>query len=511
MKSLAARLMPRMPVFSLIISLIVSWLALPVFSGFPFVAFFLFAVCTSSLIYFVRKEKSWLDLVLYIGIVLLSLSTLIWSNDFIQFLNFVFIIFFASLLARPVREEHGVFTILFSPFSVFLNTLWVKNIFPYRFRIPVKYAPANYIKQYMPTLIVTALVMIITIPLLASANPFFNALVQNLVHAFNLEWLSKFLFADSVEIYFLRIVFFLALLFFIPRLLTLTLEGSESKPFKAWFAIDYLFPKIAMAGLLMIFFVTQMQLYFASAETLLNMGYTNSRLTNEVFAQVTIVAFIVFLLAYFDKSRKNWNTRLTYFLIIEAFFLIGVAFKSVFDYSSLFGFTQKRLWGYTTMTWLTGAFIAFIYHYYKKTPHLRFVKQILTYTLGILLLVNVLNFDNLIASYYKPTMFGKEDYVYLAGLSADAHNFKEVYEKALKEAEETHFLDSSKIDSLYMMIGKIDSLQYKYEKRKEYNAFNYAEYKEYQAIKDLDLEKLRQKIQQTQLKYTPKETIPTTE
>ncbi len=509
MKSLAARLMPRMPVFSLIISLIVSWLALPVLNGFPFVAFFIFAVATSSLIYFLRKDTSWLDFILYGGIVLLSLSTLIWANDVIQFLNFVFIIFFGSLLVSPILEEHGVFRILFSPFSVFMNTLLAKTIFPYSFRIPVKYDPSSYFKKYFPTALVTGLVILITIPLLSSANPFFNALVQNILHTLNFEWLSKLLFGETIEIYFLRLVLFAGLAFFIPRLLTLTLKRPESKIFKSWFTIDYLYPKIAMAGLLIIFFITQMQLYFASSETLLGMGYTNSRLTNEVFAQVTIVAFIVFLLAYFDKSRKAWNTRLTYFLVIEAFFLIGVAFKSVYDYSSLFGFTQKRLWGYTTMTWLSGALIAFVYHYYRKSAHLLFVKQIITYTLGILLLVNVLNFDYLIAAYYKPTMFGKEDYVYLAGLSADAHNYKEIYEKIYKEAEATHFQDVSKVSSLYMMIDKIEELKNKYERRNAYNSFNFAEYQEYLSVKNIRYENIRQRIEETQQKYTPQETIPT--
>lgn len=500
MKLLAEKLNSAIPVLALVISIVTAWLMVPPVSGPPMVAFFLFAVSISSLIYLVRKDKTWFDTMLYLGVLALAFFTIYRANGFMQFFDFVFIFFFGSLLVRPLLEEHGVFSIILSPLIVIANSFTSKNIFPYRFEIPVKKPEKNYFRELIPTLLVTLLILLITIPLLASANPFFNQLLQNTLKFFNLDWLTKFIFADRFEVYIFRFIFAVLFIYCIPRILTLSVEGIKSLPAKQFFSINYLYPKLAMAGLLIIFFITQLQLYFASNEALRSLGYTNSRLTNEVFFQVTIVAFIVFLLAYFDKSRAKWNTRLSYFLTIESYFLIAIAFKSVFDYSSQNGFTQKRLWGYTTMTWLAGVLVLFIYYYKNKTTHLRFVKQVVGYTLAIVLLVNVLSFDYLIYNVSKPTVAGQIDYAYMAELSPDAHHNKEMLEISMKEAEQTNFTDIAKTSVVYTVLGNIDYLKHKYKDRKEFNTFNIGEYQEYLDVKNIDTEAIRRNISPEQQK-----------
>lgn len=504
MRLFAEKLKSKIPVISLIISILVAWLVVPPVTGFPMVALFIFFVCVSSLVYLLKKQKTWFDTMLYAGILILSFFTIYRANEFLQFFDILFIIFFGSLLVRPLIEEHGLFTILLSPLLVIKKTLFIQSAFPYVFRVPKKFVNKNYVREYLPTIFITLLVMSITIPLLASANPFFNAHLQDILKFLNLEWLFKFLFADSFTVYIFRIFVLVLLIYWIPRILTVSVEGMTTQEKKQLFSINYLFPKAAMAGLLIIFFITQLQLYFASHETLRSLGYTNSRLTNEVFFQVTIVAFIVFLLAYFDKTRKKWNTRLTYFLTIEAFFLIGIAFKSVYDYSTLNGFTQKRLWGYTSMAWLTGTLITFVYYYKQQTSHLRFMKQIITYTLGIVLLVNILNFDYLISHVSKPTVAGAIDYSYLSGLSPDGRYYKETLTALMAESEKTNF-DYEKTYYVYYLLGNIDFLNYKYGTRKDINTFNITEYQEYLSVKDINTESLRQKIRDTQQKNTPKD------
>lgn len=501
MKLFAERLRSKIPVFSLIISVIVAWMIAPTGTGFPMVAFFIFFTGLSSLVYFVRNEKTWFDTMLYIGILLLSFFTIYRANENLQFLDFMFIFFFGSILIRPLMKEYGVFSIILSPLIVIKNAFTATNIFPYKFKMPEKYAKMNYIREYVPTIAVTAFILLITIPLLASANLFFNALLQNVLNFFNLNWLFKLLFADSLMAYILRFVALATLLYFIPRLLTVSVRGTENYTTKPWFSINYLIPKVAMAMLLIIFFITQIQLYFASPQTLQSMGYTNARLTNEVFAQVTLVAFIVFVLAYFDKSRKKWNTLLTYFLIIESCFLVGIAFKSVYDYSAIFGYTQKRLWGYTTMTWLTCALAAYTYHYRKQTPDLKFIKQIMTLTMGVLLIVNLANFDYIIYHYAKPSTVAT-NYGLFASLSPDARQYKEVLTKAMNKAEKAKFdsYDAKIIDPVYRITGKIEFLRSKYEKRKDINSFNFAEYQAYLDTKDIDVAAYRKKIRDTQQK-----------
>ncbi|HSX09344.1 MAG TPA: DUF4153 domain-containing protein [Candidatus Saccharimonadales bacterium] len=496
MKKFKEKLVTKIPALSVIISIIVAWMIAPT-ADFPIVAFFVFFVSLASVIYFVRKAVTRFDTTLYVGILLLSCFILYRANGALQFLDFVFIIFFGSLLIRPLMSEYGVFTIIMSPFIVIKNIITSKNIFPYSFGVAKKYAKANSVLRYVPTIAVTALVLLCTIPLLASANPFFNALLQNVLNFFNLTWLFQYLFTDPLIVYILRVFALAALLYVIPRTLSISVVGTEKYVAKSWLSINYLIPKIAMALVLIIFFITQIQLYFASAHTLQSLGYTNSRLTNEVFAQVTIVAFIVFLLAYLDKSREVWNQRLTYFLVIEAYFLVGIAFKSVNDYSSLYGLTQKRLWGYTTMTWLTCALAVFVYYYKKQTSDLSFVKQIMTLTMAVLLVVNILNFDYLIYHYSKPTTPKGVDYRYLAGLSPDAHQSKEVIIKAMEEAEKkasSNTYDSQNIDAVYKVIDEIGFLRYKYGAEKSANSFNFSEYQEYLDTKNINVDSYLKKI-----------------
>jgi hypothetical protein len=96
------------------------------------------------------------------------------------------------------------------------------------------------------------------------------------------------------------------------------------------------------------------------------------------------------------------------------------------------------------------------------------------------------------------------DYVYLAGLSPDAHYYKDALPKLLTEIEKSNTDNFAKTNPAYTILGNIDSLRYKYETKKAINAFNIAEYQEYLDTKDLDLENYRQRLSAHQQKITPK-------
>ena len=115
------------------------------------------------------------------------------------------------------------------------------------------------------------------------------------------------------------------------------------------------------------------------------MDYSNSMQTNEVFAQLSIVALVIFGLVYNDKSRKESAKISTYVLLIQAVFLTFVALKSVFDYSTTWGFTQKRLYGYAVILWILGLLISFTYKYVKEVSNTFFIKTSIIYSAFILL------------------------------------------------------------------------------------------------------------------------------
>ena len=98
MKLLRQSLIKQIPLFSLILSLVVAWMIIPITTGFPMVAFVIFFIGLSTLIVIVKKDKSWVDAALYLGILALSAFTLIRANEFLLFFDFIFIIFFIATL-----------------------------------------------------------------------------------------------------------------------------------------------------------------------------------------------------------------------------------------------------------------------------------------------------------------------------------------------------------------------------------------------------------------------------
>lgn len=480
----------NVPFFSFILSVIVAWLLIPLETGFPMVAFVIFFMGLSTLVYGIRKNRHWFDTILYLGILSLSCFLLIRANEATQFITFMFVFFFGSLLILPLSREHSLLTLILTPFTAVLESFTGKSQFNYSLSIFEKLQETKNLKPLLPTFGITFLFLGVTIPLLASANPIFKDLLESVLNLFNLSSLLNYFNEEQIFINILRFVLLIFLSYAIPRALTASIQGAEIQEDNFSLPINFLIPKIAMGLLLIIFFITQAQLYFATPEILQSLGYTNARLTNEVFFQVTLVAFIIFFLAYLDKERKTLNNRLTYFLIIEAFFLVGMAFKSVFDYTIVWGFSEKRLWGYATMTWLSGALILFLYYYIKQIPLYRFFQYIVTYTIVVLLGINVANFDYLISHFSQ----SQKDYQYLSTLSPDSQVYNETLEIIVIDIEKSDEKDYEKIEAAYKLIRKIDVLQQKYGNDIPINSFNFSEYREYMRVKDIDTETYYERV-----------------
>jgi hypothetical protein len=495
----------HLPVLSLILSAIVAWLIVPLTDGFPFVPFFLFFSILGSLVFLIRKDRSWFDVMLYLGILILSCFLLIRANEVILLIDLFFIIIFGSLLILPIARDHALMTLLLTPLSVIVNTLNGRNIFPYSWKKLDSIKRGDKMKQYLPTILVTLLFLGISTPLLASANPFFNTLIQNVLNFFNLTSFMRYFTAEELVLNVIRVFAFAVLAYGIPRVISLSSEGGRRRTVNLSLPVNYLIPKIAMGILLVLFFITQAQLYFATPDSLQSMGYTNSRLTNEVFFQVTLVAFIIFILTYLDTRRNSWNKKLTYILLLEAFFLIGIAFKSVIDYSFLWGLTQKRLWGYATMSWLTGAMVLFLYYYSKKIPILPFFRLIITLTVLVLVGINILNFDYLIAHYSQARTPSGTDYVYLARLSPDTHYYKETLTNLIDHVEKSSTLEHEKVNAAFKILRKIDSLKRKYSSNVPINSLNLAEYQEYLRVSDINTDSYRKKLFDREQKFDPPE------
>jgi hypothetical protein len=246
-------------------------------------------------------------------------------------------------------------------------------------------------------------------------------------------------------------------------------------------------PKLIVSAVLIVFFVTQIQFYLATEETLRAMNVSYSQHANEVFGQLTVVAGVVLVLMY-NSSRKNKNSRLLNWMLgIEGVFLTLMAYKSAFEYIAAYGLTYKRLYGLTVATLVTGVFI--LYKRYSQKKDDNFVRNVILFSASILLIVNLANFDWLIYNFDMPRTGQNIDYGYLSTLSPDSLSYKDQFEK-LQAASSENFKGNYFNDNPLLILHKIEYLQNKYSDL-DFRTFNLLEYIEYQNVKSLDTSDLR--------------------
>ncbi|MEO6508853.1 MAG: DUF4173 domain-containing protein, partial [Patescibacteria group bacterium] len=338
------------------------------------------------------------------------------------------------------------------------------------------------------SLVITAVLLGIIIPLLASTNPLFNNLVTNVMSSLQLDKLLQKILGDNLLVFVIRIILFL----FFSFLLQSVISYLHQKPVKelksehSGVSEFLLIPKIVLSVVFAIFFITQLQLYFATPEMLKSLGYSNSQYAREVFAQLLVVAALIFGLVYADNNHKPISRLFTFILIIETIFLNLIALKSVQDYSSAWGLTHKRLYGYTFIVWLSGIIAFFTYFYTKDNRHALFLKRIFIYTGIVLIAVNIVNFDYLIYNFAKSTTHSGTDYYYLSSLSPDAKSYENEATILMKRIRNTKTPDGKDVEALARIERKLTYLREKYSKN-QLRSWNYSEYKEYINTKDMDL------------------------
>ena len=467
---------------------------------FPFFSIAVFLGSLSSLVYVAKPNKTRFSNILYILAMIFSLLILYLVNDFLVFINIITVFFLGSLLILPdgfVHSSLGFLHFSFLPFLTLFRTLSSRSEYRLQFisllRAKMKLGKKSFYEIFVP-IALSIIILIVIVPLLSSANPFFRKVILDTLSVLNLKELFMWIFSDGIFIWFIRLAMFGFLAYFVPRLITLTLDGNpiETKSTISYPQVNMSIPKIVTGFVLFLFFLTQLQLYFSTSNTLLSMGITHSDFAREVFTQLSVVAFVVLVLIYNDMSRKTFSKILTFILIFEGVFLALIALKSVYDYSFYWGFTHKRLWGFTVVFWILGVFSFFTFKYLKNFNNAIFVKSVMVFSCCVLIAVNLLNFDYLIYTYRKSVTHRGIDYYYLSGLSADSGSYQEQLKLLDADLNESSIIPeySKNTRALVRLSMKIDALREKY-KNIDFRAFNLSEYMQYQKIKSIDIEKYR--------------------
>ncbi len=469
---------------------------------FPFTSVSIVLACLASIGYMFKPQKKWIHHLLLGFVVSFSVFIIVRSSPVITFLNIISITYFAALMMQSSGALMSVSDIIFAPFTVFLKIAQTKNLYTLDHKDISEKIGIQW-KVNIPTLAsigVTAIVLALIIPLLSTANPLFGQLVHNLLSLINVSALFQALFSDDSVLHVTRLIFFVLFALLLPRLASYMREFSIPAPgsssvFNRLTLIPLKTPKITVAMVLGIFFITQLELYFASAETLRALNLTYSQYAREIFGQLLVVSLIIYGLVYNDEQHDFWSKLLTYILVFEAVFLSLMAFKSVYDYSSVWGFTHKRLWGYTGVIWVIGAFVIFILGYTEKIKKISvpFTTAILT---GVVIVgVNSANFDYIIYHYAKTTTYSGYDYLYVSGLSSDAQAYNLLYEKIVIDGKTATDEQKFRLNLAgYTLSWKIENLQYKF-KDADFRAFNFNEYSEYLRVKNINLEEFRKLIE----------------
>jgi hypothetical protein len=408
----------------------------------------------------------------------------------VTFLNLTAGIFFGSLMLMTGKNSpQGFLRTLLSPFIFVLTSVFTRSkYYPVldKFTKPSK----TRLRKTLIGIFLSVLMLAVTLPLLATANPIFEKMVNDMWHLLNLENLFSLIGYENLFLWSLRFMFFLVFLFILPKMLTLMNNNFrfELPNIFQFRSLSLDIPKFVLGLVLLVFFFTELQFYFADSQTLQSLGVSNSEHTREVFGQLTVVVGLLFLLIFNDKTTSLFSKLLTWVLGFQGIFLSLIAFRSVFEYINLWGFTYKRLYGVSFATLIFSILLLFLFSYINNTVDGSFVKRSLIIYAVILFLVNIINFDYLIYHFRKASTGQGIDHAYLIELSADSMSYKDQLEEL-----ERLFVSSdggdlfARSNAPFRFALKLNQLKEKYNKI-DIRTLNVLDYLQYLEIKDIDTE-----------------------
>ena len=476
-----------------ILSLLFSYLIVTL-NFFPHLGFALSLLIFALFSYKYKKGKE-KDSKLYLVFSLLfSILLFVRSESLITFLNLSAALFFGLLMLLPSQEKNLGFTdYIYAPFLFVFKSLFAGSDYYLEFEKKKENSSKVKAVEVAFGILITLFLLAFVLPLLSSANPFFQKIVLDFWNFLGLENLLSSIGLETVFIWLIRVAFFFIFIFMIPKVMTLINKSHNySLPlsFKQG-TLPLQIPKLILAIILLVFFITQVQFYFATDETLRGLGLSHSQRTREVFTQLSLVASIVIVLIYNSRQKSAFGKLINWILGVQGIFLTLMAFKSDFEYMNTWGLTYKRLYGLTFVTWITGIFVLFFQNFRHKSEAAAFVKKTIIFSGAVLLAVNVLNFDYLIYHFQKAKTGQGIDYTYLSTLSADSLSYKEQILKLEEMSDQDGYsFDVYDNKRPIIIIRKIENLQNKYSKF-DLRTMNLLEFRQYRQIKSLDTEKLR--------------------
>lgn len=376
----------------------------------------------------VERPNIWTKIVAA-GIVCLSLMLVVWANPVLTFINVVAILTLGALLVvNPHIALHHPIQMLAHYASVWAHLWQKKPKFNWQEATSPKMVQSvksayTYLRLGA-SIVLTMAITLVLIRVFSSANPIFSYISTWLT-----DKLTMLELRQDLGYWLWRLVMFVIIGIFYNRL-----AGKTQKPFNpaSFVTADFplLLPKIATALLCTAFIVTHGLLLVNPQEVLTKIGVTHSQTTREIFGQMALASFISLGLITLRRDQKRASNALSLLLLLCVVVLTTIGLQSDYQYIAQFGLTHKRLYGLASVTWLF-AVSGLVFYWLKRGGEYVITRGAVGITIGVLLLINLVNFDGLIATYSPRITKQDTDYDYLAyNLSADAGTLWQQYQSA---------------------------------------------------------------------------------
>jgi hypothetical protein len=445
--------------------------------AFPFIGISLSLITFASVVMYAQTHPPLYLWIYYLICVLLSLFISLRSNPMLLFMNFMAVLVFGGLIVLRLAPKRDFADIIFSPFMALSHIFLSKPVRPWSSILAsVGFKKSSFRSNHIAGLGAAIALLFITIPALTSANPVFAQWLKRLIPSLNEDAIAWLVRAGVTVLLF----------WFIPKLMRASTQVSHKTLSSSPAFISWWIPQMVIAVVLSVFFISQWQFYLLNDEELTAAGISHSERTREVFGQLIWVAMVTLALLWVE--RKSRYPLLTYLLLIEGLALTGFALLSDVEYIQAFGFTQKRLWGLALLLWLWSLYVLVV----QKAP-----LWLMVSTTGFLLvIVNALNFDYLIAHALPPSTGQVVDYAYMSDLSFDAGilgTHITLIDQQIMTASKTQLHE----EFSYPIYNNTNAAQYLQDKYNSFDLrrFNLGEYRSYLQVKDMNLEKYRQRLE----------------
>lgn len=417
------------------------------------------------------------------------------ANEIVQNINFFTAIFLSTAALYYHKSEHDfnfkIFQFIIIPLVVAKST--ISSLLSFRKEEePGKISDIRSTTSIIKGISISLPVLAVLVVLLTNADPVFGKIIEDI-------------FDDLWQRLIVSAILFIGLVGFgVTKIYELNTQSSNEDK-SAGKNIELLIICGSVATLLGSFLIVQFQYFFSNIgeRELQQLGIaslTYSEYVRKGFFELlaaSVVCFVVAVYAIrhihsFEKIEKIWLQIASSALVVEIFLLILSAMQRVNLYSQTHGLTRARAMGFIFLVWLTMILAIFLFGIVKSISKKYLFWAVNTTMLFILLNMNIINIDGLIATKYRPSVNNEIDYYYIANLSSDAVNAWEetILEsgKTIEKVEKSNTITDEEYrqyywsrETLLRLNEKVTYLQDRMQKRK-WASYNWSEYQAFDAL-----------------------------